>query len=120
MATSVAPLATDPDLRQRIVEVKRSYEQTIDEASKDTLLEAGYSVDAKDRAKQTVDSFFVRAGDVIQAGIVLIGERLLLTVPAFAAINLVLVGLWLSVVGMINVSTARKTAAPPPAPAPSL
>lgn len=54
---AVAPLAINPDLRQKIVEVKRSYEQTIDETSKDVLLEAGYSVDAADRARHTVESF---------------------------------------------------------------
>ena len=37
-----------------------------------------------------VDSFFVRAGDVIQAGIVFGGERLALAVPSFAALNIVL------------------------------
>jgi AAA family ATP:ADP antiporter len=68
------------------------------------------SREAKYKAKQAVDSFFVRAGDVIQAGIVFAGERLLLTVPTFAAINIVLVGAWLAVVTMINAATARKTA----------
>jgi AAA family ATP:ADP antiporter len=72
------------------------------------------SREAKYKAKQAVDSFFVRAGDVIQAGIVFAGEKLLLTVPAFAAINLVLVGGWLAVVAMINASTAQKAAAAPP------
>ena len=66
------------------------------------------SREAKYKAKQAVDSFFVRAGDVIQAGFVFAGERLLLTVPGFAAINLVLVGAWLAVVGLINATTARK------------
>jgi AAA family ATP:ADP antiporter len=56
------------------------------------------SREAKYKAKQVVDSFFVRAGDVTQAGIVFAGERLALTVPAFAAINLVLAGGWLLVV----------------------
>jgi AAA family ATP:ADP antiporter len=72
------------------------------------------SREAKYKAKQAVDSFFVRAGDVIQAGIVFAGEKLLLTVPAFAAINVVLVGGWLAVVAMINASTAQKAAATPP------
>ena len=53
------------------------------------------SREAKYKAKQAVDSFFVRAGDVIQAGVVFVGERLVLAVPAFAAINVVLVGAWL-------------------------
>ena len=55
------------------------------------------SREAKYKAKQVVDSFFVRAGDVLQAGIVFAGERLVFAVPAFAAINVVLVGGWLLV-----------------------
>jgi AAA family ATP:ADP antiporter len=75
------------------------------------------SREAKYKAKQAVDSFFVRAGDVIQAGIVFAGERLLLTVPAFAAINVVLVGGWLAVVAMLNASPALKTDPAPRIPA---
>jgi ATP:ADP antiporter, AAA family len=67
------------------------------------------SREAKYKAKQAVDSFFVRAGDVIQAGFVFAGERLLLTVPGFAAINLVLVGAWLTVVALLNRTPAQKT-----------
>ncbi len=66
------------------------------------------SREAKYKAKQAVDSFFMRAGDVISAGIVFVGERLALTVPAFAAINVVLAGGWLTVVGLLNVSLRRK------------
>jgi type I restriction enzyme R subunit len=51
------PLATNPKLRERLIEVRRSYEQTIDEVSKDHVLEATYSVDAAERARKTVDSF---------------------------------------------------------------
>ena len=69
------------------------------------------SREAKYKAKQAVDSFFVRAGDVVQAGVVFVGERLLLTVPAFAAVNVVLVGAWLAVVGLINVTPATSTPA---------
>jgi AAA family ATP:ADP antiporter len=60
------------------------------------------SREAKYKAKQAVDSFFVRAGDVVQAGFVFVGERLAFTAPAFATINLVLVGLWLAVVVALN------------------
>jgi AAA family ATP:ADP antiporter len=73
------------------------------------------SREAKYKAKQAVDSFFVRSGDVIQAGIVFTGERLAFAVPAFAAINVVLTGLWLVVVAMLNVTLARKAAVIPPA-----
>ncbi len=75
------------------------------------------SREAKYKAKQAVDSFFVRIGDVIQAGIVFAGERLLLTVPAFAAVNLVLVGGWIAVVRMINATTARRAEKASAAPA---
>jgi type I restriction enzyme, R subunit len=54
---AVEPLATNPQLRDRLLEVRRSYEQTIDEFSKDQVLEATYSLNAADRARQTVESF---------------------------------------------------------------
>jgi AAA family ATP:ADP antiporter len=60
------------------------------------------SREAKYKAKQAVDSFFVRMGDVVQAGLVFLGERLAFTVPAFAAINVVLAGAWLGVVTLLN------------------
>jgi AAA family ATP:ADP antiporter len=72
------------------------------------------SRESKYKAKQAVDSFFVRAGDVLQAGIVFGGERLALAVPSFAALNIALTALWLGVVAMLNVSLARKQALEPP------
>ena len=60
------------------------------------------SREAKYKAKQAVDSFFVRIGDVIQAALVFTGERLAFAVPAFASVNVVLAGAWLGVVFLIN------------------
>jgi AAA family ATP:ADP antiporter len=60
------------------------------------------SREAKYKAKQAVDSFFVRAGDVIQAGLVYTGEALAFAVPAFATINVVLAGAWLGIVTLLN------------------
>jgi type I restriction enzyme R subunit len=57
LGEAVAPLATNPELRERIVEARRSLEQAIDETSADVVLEAGYSVDATDRARETVESW---------------------------------------------------------------
>jgi ATP:ADP antiporter, AAA family len=74
------------------------------------------SRESKYKAKQAVDSFFVRAGDVISAAIVFGGELLALTVPAFAAVNIGLAGCWLGVVAMLNVSLRRKAAAEPAVP----
>jgi type I restriction enzyme R subunit len=54
---AVEPLATNPELRERLVEVRRSYEQTLDEFSQDKVITAGYSLDGADRARQTAESF---------------------------------------------------------------
>lgn len=56
------------------------------------------SREAKYKAKQAVDSFFVRAGDVLQAVIVWAGHAAAFGVPAFAAVNVVLTLGWLAVV----------------------
>jgi AAA family ATP:ADP antiporter len=66
------------------------------------------SREAKYKAKQAVDSFFMRAGDVASAGIVFAGERLAMTVPAFAAINLVLAGGWLLAVTRLRAALKRE------------
>ncbi len=60
------------------------------------------SREAKYKAKQAVDSFFMRTGDVLQAGIVFSGERLAFTVQAFAGINVVLALAWIAVVVALN------------------
>ena len=54
--------------------------------------------EAKYKAKQAVDSFCVRAGDVLSAGIVYGGQLTALTVGGFAALNLVFACGWLAVV----------------------
>ena len=47
----------DPTLRNLLVEIKRSHEQTIDTTSIDQLIEAGYSEEATEQAKTVVESF---------------------------------------------------------------
>jgi type I restriction enzyme R subunit len=54
---ALQPLASNPDLRHAIIEVRKSYEQTIDEVSKDTLLYAGHSEDGREKAAALVASF---------------------------------------------------------------
>ena len=48
------PFASNPDLRQRLVDIHRSYEQTIDKVSADSLIEAGFS---DNQAMTIVQSF---------------------------------------------------------------
>jgi type I restriction enzyme R subunit len=51
------PLATNPALRNKLIELKKSYEQTIDTVTKDEVLEAGFSAAAKEKARTIVESF---------------------------------------------------------------
>jgi AAA family ATP:ADP antiporter len=66
---------------------------------------------AKYKAKQAVDSFCVRAGDVLQAGVVYMGELTALGVSGFAALNVVFACGWLAaVVGLKRRLRARMNA----------
>ena len=56
------------------------------------------SRETKYKAKQAVDSFCVRTGDVVQAGIVYAGGLTALSVSGFAAVNMVFACVWLAVV----------------------
>ena len=62
LKNAAAPLASNPALRNQILELKQRYEQTIDKVSKDAVLFAGYSAEDRDRAKELVASFeqFIR------------------------------------------------------------
>ncbi len=50
-------LAERPALREKLIEVRRSYTQVLDETSKDEIIDAGFSRDATDRARLTVESW---------------------------------------------------------------
>ena len=54
---ALEPLATNPELRNAIIDVRKSYEQTIDETSQDEVLFAGHSPEARARASALVASF---------------------------------------------------------------
>jgi ATP:ADP antiporter, AAA family len=55
------------------------------------------SREAKYKAKAAIDTFFKRAGDVLQAGIIYAGTGLALGIKGFMAINLSLILVWLVV-----------------------
>ncbi len=57
LAEAAKPIATNPVLRQKIVDIKKSYEQTIDTISKDELISAGIDDRAKDKAKSIITIF---------------------------------------------------------------
>ncbi len=54
---ALKPLSSNPDLRGAILDARKSFEQTIDEVSKDTLLVAGHSDEGREKAAALVDSF---------------------------------------------------------------
>jgi type I restriction enzyme R subunit len=54
--TAVEPLAANPDLRNRILELRRAHDRVIDEVNADTLLEA-YGVVDPDRARSVIESW---------------------------------------------------------------
>jgi AAA family ATP:ADP antiporter len=68
------------------------------------------SREAKYKAKQAVDSFFMRAGDVIAAAVVFVGERLSLALPAFGAVNALLAGLWILIVSRLAAENKERMA----------
>ena len=51
LAEAAKPLATNPALRKKLIELKKSHEQTIDTVTKDEVLEAGFSAAAKEKAR---------------------------------------------------------------------
>jgi AAA family ATP:ADP antiporter len=66
-------------------------------------------------AKQAIDSFFVRMGDVLSALLVFVGSTVLVLGPrGFAAVNAVLVVAWLALAWRVGRMYAAKTEASAP------
>ncbi len=55
--TACRVLAERPALRTKLLDVRRSYTQVLDETSKDEVLDAGFSRDATERARTTIESW---------------------------------------------------------------
>ncbi|MFM1892460.1 MAG: hypothetical protein RLZ44_1537, partial [Pseudomonadota bacterium] len=65
----------------------------------------------KYKAKQAIDTFFVRSGDVLSAVLVFVGTTLFaLSTQQFAMINIVLVFLWLVLAYLIGAEHRRLVA----------
>ncbi len=54
---ALKPLSSNPELRAAILDARRSFEQTIDEVSKDTVLVAGHSEEGREKAAAMIGSF---------------------------------------------------------------
>ena len=57
IAAALQPLASNPEFRNAILDVRKSYEQTIDETSKDEVLFAGHSEAGREKAAELVNQF---------------------------------------------------------------
>jgi type I restriction enzyme R subunit len=54
---ALKPLSSNPELRTAILDARRSFEQTIDEVSRDAVLFAGHSDEGREKAAELVGSF---------------------------------------------------------------
>jgi AAA family ATP:ADP antiporter len=99
-----------------VVEAVKMADNSIDYSLGNTAKQALWlptSREAKYKAKQAVDSFFMRAGDVLAAGVVFVGEHLAFTVPAFAALNVGLATIWLVIISRLAPQNRQRMAAAP-------
>jgi AAA family ATP:ADP antiporter len=81
-----------------VVRWTKILENSIDYSVQNTTRHALFlptSRDAKYKAKQAIDSFFVRAGDMLQAAVVFIGTMLAFGIRGYAIVNVALVLVWI-------------------------
>ena len=96
-----------------VVRFGKILENSVDYSIQNTLRQALFlptTREAKYKAKAAVDTFFHRTGDVVSAGIVWVGQVAGLTVPAFAAFNVLLTIIWLWVARQIAREHRRRAA----------
>jgi AAA family ATP:ADP antiporter len=87
-----------------VVRIVKVMENSADYSIQNTARQALFlptSREAKYKAKIAIDTFFTRAGDVLAAGLVLIGPALALTMQHYAALNVFFVAIWLALVAAI-------------------
>lgn len=100
---AVAPLLS-------VVRIAKTLENATDYSLQNTVKQALYlptSREAKYKAKAAIDTFFMRFGDVLQAGIVKMGAELSFSLPAFAWLNVALTILWLGIASRLSAEHRR-------------
>jgi AAA family ATP:ADP antiporter len=96
-----------------VARIVKAFDNTIDYSLGKTAQQALWlptSREAKYKAKQAVDSFFMRAGDVIAALLVFVGERLAFAAPTFAAVNVGLAIVWALILSRLAPENKRRVA----------
>ena len=100
-----------------VIRVAKILENSTDYSIQNTARHALFlptSREAKYKAKQTIDSFFVRVGDMLVAGVVFLGaETFALSTRTFAILNIGFVLITLAIVANIYREHKRITADAP-------
>jgi ATP:ADP antiporter, AAA family len=108
IATFVTILAS-PVLR--VVRVLKIAENSTNYSLQNTVRQAlllPASREAKYKAKAAIDTFCVRLGDVLQAGVIFVGTALHFEIRAFAAMTLLITLLWLFVAYRLYLEHRRR------------
>jgi AAA family ATP:ADP antiporter len=87
-----------------IVRIGKTLENSVDYSLQNTVRQALFlptSREAKYKAKAAIDTFFMRFGDVLQAGIVALGSYLGFGFTHYSILNIVFTLLWLYLVSQI-------------------
>jgi ATP:ADP antiporter, AAA family len=101
--TGYAALAAAPALL--LIRIVKSVENATDYSLQNTVRHALFlptTAEVKYKGKQAVDTFFVRAGDVTSAGVVLVGTAIGLSTPRFALLNAGFVLVWLALAVVVG------------------
>ncbi|RYE77696.1 MAG: MFS transporter [Myxococcales bacterium] len=97
-----------------IIKISKVAENSVDYSIQATANQALYLVTSREQkyaAKNFIDTFVVRVGDVVSAGIVLVGTKVLdLSTKSFIAINIVVIGLLLFVVLFLGRENTQRAA----------
>jgi len=95
-----------------VVWAMKAGENANDYSTNNTVRQALFlptSREVKYKAKAAIDTFFARTGDALQAAVVFAGTSLAFSLSAFAVVNVVIVGIWFSVVAGIASRHERLT-----------
>ena len=112
-----ALLAVYPVLR--IIRAVKIAENSADYSIQNTTRQALFlptSPDAKYKAKAAIDTFFVRMGDVLSAGLVFLGATLAWPPKSIAVVNIVLVLVWIFLAVLIGREHKKLTKEETPQP----
>jgi AAA family ATP:ADP antiporter len=103
-----------------IIRIAKIAENSLDYSLNNTARQSLFlptSREAKYKAKQAVDTVFVRAGDLLSAALVFVGTTWLAFSPAnFAMVNGVLILAWLAIAWTLGQTFERRSEAGSPAP----